>query len=200
MSALVTMKDVVAMLATFDWASVPTDQAAMLRASLEELRRHMLDAKARGELPAHVAGQLSPGEILSGLEVASMPPEKADLTRAVVREVVHLRSALTNAQNVGTRERERRAKAEEALAKVEKENNAIRAGIVSICEHGAAAPDVDIIVRTPLTAPPIQGRSQAWREAESRISKAVDEGMDPNPEDLAIVQREHLKHEGVDDE
>lgn len=198
MSALVTMKDVTTMLATFDWSSLPTDQAAMMRALLEELRRHMLDARARGELPAHVAGQLSPGEILSGLEVSEMSPEKADLARAVVREVVHLRKALTNAQNIGTRERDQRMRAEKALAKVEKENNAIRAGIVSICEHGAAAPDVDIIVRTPLTMPPIEDRSPRWREAEARIAKAADEGRDPDQKDLDIVLQEHLKHEGFD--
>lgn len=200
MTSLLTLEDVARAEQFFvgDPQVVTGEMAALVTLALRELRLHMLDARARGDLPAHVAGQPSPGEILSVLTPESMPKEQADMVRQVVREVVHLRGALTRVQNTGTHERDLRMKAEAERAKIEKENNALRAAIVSVCEHGASAPNVDIIVRTPLTMPPIEDRSLVWREAETRISKAVDAGQDPDPADLEIVQREHLKHVGFD--
>ena len=89
---------------------------------------------------------------------------------------------------------------ESKIAMLTDEKEALMAAVVKLHMDGRTSPDVAVITRTPLNAPPIEDRSERWREAGARIEAAEAAGKDPNPLDLDIVLEEHLKHAGFDPE
>jgi len=174
--------------------------------ALAELQRHRADTRARGALPMFVPGQPTEGEMVKALDelaayVSAAPDDERlraseKLLRGALREVLHLRRHVTLVQEVARRERDARMAAEKDSGTLTAEKNALMVAVVKLVNDGATSPDVAVISRTPLNAPPIEDRSPRWQEAAARIEAAEAKGADPAQADMDIVLEEHLKHLG----
>ncbi len=147
----------------------------------EEVRGHRADARARWQVPPLSGVVLSIGRMNDSLErviaQGASAPASIDDMRHAIREVVHLRDQLTRAQLLATKERDLRISSDEALRKIAVEVSLLR----------------ETLAQRPSPMVPVDRRSVRWREADARISAAVDRGEDPDPADMAIVLEEKTK-------